>query len=106
MLVTSEHRPQTDSTSEGDVLKATRPNELLDGISQKIVTGEHTNRSRSALASAPEEYDTPKVTPTPSTRKRGTAVKRQDLVSFEDMGEFISSMHFFFADPYNFNCRH
>jgi len=40
-------------------------------------------------ATPASENDASKLTPTPSMRKTGTAVKRQGSVSFEDMGEFI-----------------
>jgi len=121
MLVTLEHRPQTDSTaeaplypvvikctSETDALKVTRANELLDGISQKVATGEHINpfTSRSALTLVPEEYDAPKLTLTPSMRKTRAAEKRQKPVRFEDMGDFIWPMYLSFADLFYRDRRH
>jgi hypothetical protein len=110
LVVTVEHRPQTDSgaeaslyptvigsASDADLPKVARPNELLDGpIYQEVATRERINMitSGSALASAPEERNAPKLMPASSTQKAGVDVQRQDSVSFGGTGKFIISCTF------------
>ena len=64
-----------------------------------------TDLSISGATSA-SENDTSKLTPTPSMRKTGVAVKQQGSVRFEDTSEFIWTMYIFFADLFYHDCRH
>src|ERR1700733_732370 len=105
------HRSQTDfgsSTSiplsaiqcaSGSVL-----NGLPNAILQKTKENAETSTPNATLASGSKD-DTSSHIPLSAMRKTGTAVKPQNLVKFEDMGEVVRSVDILLAYLLYRDCR-